>query len=57
MKSYQFDSGGRNMLTVVEDNNRVLVIGEGYITVWETFADFEKQLEGEDIPSLDTFKY
>jgi hypothetical protein len=45
------------MLTVVEDNNRVLVIGEGYITVWETFADFEKQLEGEDVPSLDTFKY
>lgn len=57
MKSYQFDGGGRNMLTVVEDNDRVLIIGEGYVTVWETFTDFEKQLNGECISPIDTFEY
>jgi len=57
MRTYQFDGGGHNMLTVVHDNDKVLVIGEGYVTVWNTFEDFERQLDGEGVFPVDEFKY
>lgn len=56
-KVEEYDAGSRNMLAVVYEGDRVLVIGEGYVTVWRELADFEKRLDGEDIEPLDTYDY
>ena len=40
MQSERIETGGGNYLIQVNDNNKVLIIGEGLITVWESAEDF-----------------
>ena len=54
----RIDTGGGNCVIQINDNNRVLIIGEGYVTVWETEQDFYDNLD--DITKnqpLDIFEY
>ena len=58
METKRINTGGGNYVIQINDNNRVLIIGEGYITVWETEQDFYNNLDdsSENIP-LDIFEY
>lgn len=58
METKRINTGGGNYVIQINDNNRVLIIGEGYITVWETEQDFYDNLDdvSENIP-LDIFEY
>ena len=57
MEYKQIETGGGNYLVQVNDNNRVLIIGEGLVTVWESEDDFYANLDGAANQSLDTFEY
>jgi len=57
MEYKQIETGGGNYLIQVNDNNRVLIIGEGLVTVWESEDDFYANLDGANNQSLDTFEY
>lgn len=57
MKAQTIETGGGNYLVQVNDNNKVLIIGEGLVTVWESIDDFMANLDGENNTPLDTFEY
>ena len=57
MNCEKINTGSGNYLMQITDNSRVLIIGEGYITVWETTEDFYNNLNGADNKPLDTFEY
>ena len=57
MNCKKIETGGRNYLIQVNDNNRVLIIGEGYVTVWEREEDFYENLDGANNGALDTLEY
>jgi len=57
MQYERIETGGGNYLIQVKDNDKVLIIGEGYVTVWETVEDFYENLDGANNVPLDTFEY
>jgi hypothetical protein len=57
MDTKRIETGGGNYLIQVNDNNRVLIIGEGLVTVWETEEEFYQNLDGANNQALDTFEY
>ena len=57
MQTKRIETGGGNYLIQVNDNNRVLIIGDGLVTVWESEDDFYENLDGANNQSLDTFEY
>jgi len=57
MKSQTINTGGGNYLIQVNDNNKVLIIGEGYVTVWECVEDFYENLDGADNEPLQSMGY
>jgi hypothetical protein len=57
METKRIETGGGNYLIQVNDNNRVLIIGDGLVTVWESEDDFYENLDGANNQSLDTFEY
>ncbi len=58
MLTEKINTGGGNYLVQVNDNNKVLIIGEGLITVWESIEDFYENLDqGSNNEPLDTFEY
>ena len=57
METKRINTGGGNYVIQINDNNRVLIIGEGYITVWETEQDFYDNLDGNENEPLDIFEY
>jgi hypothetical protein len=57
MNSQTINTGGGNYLIQVNDNNKVLIIGEGYVTVWECVEDFYKNLDGADNEPLQSMSY
>jgi len=57
METKRIETGGGNYLIQVNDNNRVLIIGEGLVTVWENEDDFYENLDGNTNQSLDLFEY
>lgn len=57
MNCERIETGGGNYLIQVNDNNKVLIIGEGLVTVWETVDDFMANLDGENNSPLETFEY
>ncbi len=57
MQSERIETGGGNYLIQVNDNNKVLIIGEGLITVWESAEDFYENLDGANNQPLNTFEY
>jgi len=57
MNTKRIETGGGNYLIQVDDNSRVLIIGEGLITVWESEEDFYANLDGANNQPLDTFEY
>ncbi len=58
MTTEKINTGGGNYLVQVNDNNKVLIIGEGLVTVWESIKDFYENLDqGSNNKPLDTFEY
>jgi hypothetical protein len=57
MDTKRIETGGGNYLIQVNDNNSVLIIGEGLVTVWETEEEFYQNLDGANNQALDTFEY
>jgi len=57
VKSKRIETGGGNYLIQVNDNNRVLIIGDGLVTVWENEQDFYENLDGATNQALDSFEY
>jgi hypothetical protein len=57
MNTKRIETGGGNYLIQVDDNSRVLIIGEGLVTVWESEEDFYANLDGAANQPLDTFEY
>ena len=57
MTCKRIETGGGNYVIQINDNNRVLIIGEGYVTTWETEQDFYDNLDGAANQPLDTFEY
>ena len=57
MKSQTINTGGGNYLIQVNDNNKVLIIGEGYVTVWQCVEDFYENLDGADNEPLQSMSY
>jgi hypothetical protein len=57
MNTKRIETGGGNYLIQVDDNSRVLIIGEGLVTVWERESDFYANLDGANNQPLDTFEY
>jgi hypothetical protein len=57
MNTKRIETGGGNYLIQVDDNSRVLIIGEGLVTVWESEEDFYANLDGATNQPLDTFEY
>ena len=57
MKHEKIDTGGGVDLVAVYDCDKVLIIGNGYVTVWNDIADFYKTLDGEMIEPLSQYEY
>jgi|SaaInlStandDraft_7_1057024.scaffolds.fasta_scaffold38203_2 hypothetical protein len=57
MNCERIKSGGGNYLVQVTDNNKVLIVGDGLVTVWENVEDFYKNLDGENNAPLKSFEY
>ena len=57
MNTKRIETGGGNYLIQVDDNARVLIIGEGLVTVWGSEEDFYANLDGANNQPLDTFEY
>jgi len=57
MKSLTINTGGGNYLIQVNDNNKVLIIGDGYVTVWESVEDFYENLDGAENEPLLSMSY
>jgi len=57
METKRINTGGGNYVIQINDNNRVLIIGEGYVTTWETEQDFYDNLDGNENEPLDIFEY
>jgi len=57
METKRIETGGGNYVIQINDNNRVLIIGEGYVTTWETEQDFYDNLDGNENEPLDIFEY
>ena len=57
MDSKRIDTGGGNYLIQVDDNNRVLIIGDGLVTVWEKEQDFYDNLDGSNNQPLSSLEY
>lgn len=53
----KINTGGGVQLTAIYDCDKVLVIGNGYITVWHKLDDFMLTLDGEMIEPLAQYDY
>jgi|14BtaG_2_1085337.scaffolds.fasta_scaffold08383_2 hypothetical protein len=52
IRTTKIDTGGGVELAVVFDEDKVIIIGNGYVTVWKELKDFYKSLNGDDIQPL-----
>ena len=53
----KINTGGGVQLTAIYDCDKVLVVGNGYITVWHKLDDFMRTLDGEMIEPLAQYDY
>ena len=57
MKTQIIHTGGGNQLVQVNDDDKVIVIGDGYVTVWDSIADFYDHLDGADNEPQQSMSY
>ena len=53
----KINTGGGVQLTAIYDGDKVLVVGNGYVTVWDKLSDFMATLDGEMIEPLAQYDY
>ncbi len=52
MKTEILNAGGQIQLAVIYESDFVFIVGDGYITKWDSLEDFMKTLDGEMIEPL-----
>lgn len=57
MKSQIIHTGGGECLMQINDNNKVVVVGGGYVTVWDSVDDFYDHLDGAENEPLQSIAY
>lgn len=57
MNCKRIETGGGNYLIQVNDGDKVLIIGDGVVSVWEKEEDFYENLDGANNQPIDDFEY
>ena len=52
MKTELLESGGRIQLAAIHEGDFVYIVGDGYITKWNSLEDFQNTLDGEMVEPL-----